>query len=390
MSILDALQAKVNAVDSSTAMSEILQLMYNVKEHPYKNQYDSAGLMPLDSAFIGSMAYAENRNAMYMLVGIDSGWKLIDSDAATVAASGGLTGPFHYQGSNYGYTAGGTPGYKNEITKYSYTSDGNSTDVGDLTVARIRPAGQSSSAHGYASGGTASGPSFSNVIDKWTFPSDANAADVGNLTVGRDYAAGASSSTHGYTGAGANTQYSNVIDKYPFSSDANATDVGDANTAVYATVGNQSPVSGYIAGGYISPGGNKTDELQKYPFAADANASDVANLTADKADHGGSSSSSHGYVYGGRDPGAPPQYDSNVLEKFSMVSDANATDVADLDQAGKHMVGTQSTTHGYYAGVNPGTPNYRIAKFPFASDTDGVSDVGDTSVYLFKAAGAQY
>ena len=84
MSILDALQAKVNAVDSSTPMSEILQLMYNVKEHPYKNQYDSAGLMPLDSAFVGSMAYAENRNAMYMLVGVDSGWKLIDSDLSGI------------------------------------------------------------------------------------------------------------------------------------------------------------------------------------------------------------------------------------------------------------------------------------------------------------------
>ena len=131
MSILAALQAKVDAVDSSTSMFEILKLMYTVKDHPYKSVYDSAGAMPLDSASIGSIRYADNRNAMYMLVGVDSGWKLIDSDAATTAPVA-----FTIQGSSFGYIAGNHPGYGNTIDKWSFTSDGNATDVGDLNVGK--------------------------------------------------------------------------------------------------------------------------------------------------------------------------------------------------------------------------------------------------------------
>ena len=71
----------------------------------------------------------------------------------------------------------------NIIEKFPFSSDDNSTDVGDLTVDRLGPSGQSSSTHGYTSGGH---PTV-NVIDKFTFSADANATDVGDLTEGRGY-----------------------------------------------------------------------------------------------------------------------------------------------------------------------------------------------------------
>ena len=43
---------------------------------------------------------------------------------------------------NYGYTSGGAP-QVNEITKFSFSSDGNSTDVGNLTVTKQYSAGAS-------------------------------------------------------------------------------------------------------------------------------------------------------------------------------------------------------------------------------------------------------
>ena len=53
-----------------------------------------------------------------------------------------------------------------------------------LTVGREdKPAGQSSTASGYTSGGLTS-VAFSDVIDKFPFASDANATDVGDLTGG--------------------------------------------------------------------------------------------------------------------------------------------------------------------------------------------------------------
>ena len=45
-----------------------------------------------------------------------------------------------FQGRNFGYTSGGTP-TTNVIDKFSFTSDGNATDVGDVTVGRAIAAG---------------------------------------------------------------------------------------------------------------------------------------------------------------------------------------------------------------------------------------------------------
>ena len=50
--------------------------------------------------------------------------------------------PYSFQGTISGYTAGGHNGaYLNTIDKFSFTTDGNATDVGDITVARRGPAG---------------------------------------------------------------------------------------------------------------------------------------------------------------------------------------------------------------------------------------------------------
>ena len=96
--------------------------------------------------------------------------------------------PAGFQGTVSGYTSGGvTPGQVNTIDKFSFASDGNATDVGDLTQSRYGTAGQSSIMSGYNSGGAS--PAVS-TIDKFPFSSDGNATDVGDLTQGRYFAAG--------------------------------------------------------------------------------------------------------------------------------------------------------------------------------------------------------
>ena len=61
--------------------------------------------------------------------------------------------------------------------------------MGELTVARHYQAGQSSSTHGYTSGGTTG--SNSKVIDKFSFASGTqDAGNVGVLTVSRNYLTG--------------------------------------------------------------------------------------------------------------------------------------------------------------------------------------------------------
>ncbi len=164
----------------------------------------------------------------------------------------------------FGYTSGGqahSTAFFNIIDKFPFASDfsGTATDVGDLGLTLSSLAGQSSSTHGYTSGGlkrfpnpTAAPNRNYTTIYKFPFSSNGNSSGVGNLTQARGYGAGQSSTTHGYTsGAGANGQqlpsqpqppyiiyWKNTIDKFPFASDEDATDVGDL------TGSNRTSISG--------------------------------------------------------------------------------------------------------------------------------------------------
>ena len=75
-------------------------------------------------------------------------------------------------------------------TKYSFTSDGNATDVGDLTTTSMGGNASSSTAHGYHSGGRDTPSSQTNILQKWSFSADANATDVGDLLLNVSYATG--------------------------------------------------------------------------------------------------------------------------------------------------------------------------------------------------------
>jgi hypothetical protein len=184
-------------------------------------------------------------------------------------------------GSNTGFPIVGT----NTIDKFPFSADVNATDVGDLLGIKIDASGQSSTENGYISGGqdqTPEGSGYSNVIQKFPFSADANSTDVGDLTVTKIQSSGQSSSTHGYTSGGPN---SNIIEKFSFSTDANATDVGDLTQARYRSAGQSSTENGYASGGYNSgnpappPPIQTFDTIDKFSFTSDGNATDVGNLT---------------------------------------------------------------------------------------------------------------
>ena len=164
-----------------------------------------------------------------------SGEMFILTDATTdenvwtnIGAGSGDVEPWIFQGTVSGYAVGGNQGAAGSvIEKYSYTSDENATDVGDLSVSRWTTAGQSSSTHGYTSGGHDASTS-SNVIDKFSFSADGNATDVADTTENIASTTGQTSSTHGYVSGGAGASGNkNIIQKFTLASDANATDVGD-------------------------------------------------------------------------------------------------------------------------------------------------------------------
>lgn len=400
--IIDQITTKAAAADSSMGTQYLLSLSKAVLAMNNATgviEYRAKSELPtVDSSILGNFAYIAARADLDSVYGDsyagfyyaarigsnDSGWDRIRTGADSDAEQGGGAAGTQAQGSISGYTSTGgnsssiSSGMDNVIQKFSFAIDTNATDVGDLTVSRNIPAGQSSSISGYTSGGLVP-PSFSrtNVIDKFPFSTDGNATDVGNLTLARIGPVGQISDVSGYSSSGGTGSY-NTIDKFPFAIDANATDVGDLTAGRYNASGQSSTVSGYTTGGVSSPNDNIID---KFPFSTDANATDVGDLNVRKSGSAGQSSDVSGYATGGFVPTTSYQ---NQISKFSFATDGNATDVGDLTSGFYRSAGQSSTISGYQSGgrtapagaSSPGGATNVIQKFPFSTD-ENATDVAD-------------
>ena len=300
----------------------------------------------------------------------------------------------HAQGASFGYGTGGASpsGNRNDIDKYSFTSDGNATDIANLIATINSQAGTQSTTHGYASGGN---PPTTDRIEKFPFSTDSPASDIANLSTGRYGSAGASSTTHGYNAGGEpgpyyNPTLNNVIDKFPFSASVNATDIGNlTNPSQHRLTGVTSPTHGYSVGG-SNPNGGAT--MDKFSFAADGDSTDVGSLiqTGETYSGTGHQSLTEGYASGGS---TPPSTSLDTIQKWSFATDGTATDVGELTVVRYSGGGTSSRTNGYAAGgwsQGAGFAQYvnTIDKFPFAADASA-TDVGDMTLTKGYVAGQQ-
>ena len=113
-----------------------------------------------------------------------------DSNVWTNIGSGtGDISPFHGAGSISGFCSGGSSPNSNVIDKFSFVSDADASDHGDLTAVRDQAACASSGTHGYTAGGNNASP-YQVIIDKYAFASNTTAAAHGNLSGMRAFAAG--------------------------------------------------------------------------------------------------------------------------------------------------------------------------------------------------------
>ena len=315
--------------------------------------------------------------------------------------SGAGTGDIQsaFQGSQYGFSAGGDmPGgsLTNVIEKYSYSSDGNATDHGDLidvgNGGRNIGTGHRSRTHGYIAGGYSyPSPGALNNIEKYQFSTSSNSTDVGNLLQANWYMGASSSLTHGYcTGGPAPAPESNVIEKFSFSSDGNSSDVGNLTVARKYNMGGCTSIEngyGYHAGGHNVAAKNTID---KYAYASDGDATDAGDLYQHNYGGGTCSSTSYGWVLGGVNT-TPATV--NMIQKFAFVNNVTGTDVADLSVPhGSYPAGSSATTHGYkiggYGSPTAGTGNV-IDKFAYES-TSNATDVGDSTYYGGFRSSCQY
>jgi len=249
---------------------------------------------------------------------------------------GDLTNSQHYgagiSSSTDGYVGGGYPSMT-PIQKFSFVS-GSCSVIGVLSHGRTST-GVASSTNGYSCGGF-DNSAFRSEIDKFSFSSNGNASLVGQLITGGYIHAGQSSNTAGYISAGIATGsvYNNIVEKFLFATDGNTTNVGNLTNGGSAyTSGQSSPSYGYICAG---TGGTGLDSMEKFSFATDGNTVNVANLTTSRYSVTGQSSQTHGYVSGGHQGGA-----SNVIESFTFSVDAGGVDHGNLTVAREQVTGQQ-------------------------------------------------
>ena len=189
---------------------------------------------------------------------------------------------------------------------------------------------------------------------------------------------------NGYTAGGyvGSSTRVNTIDKWPFASNNDATDIANLTNNKMGATGTYSKTNGYVSGGFSEGGINVANVIEKFPFASDDDASDIANLTLKRDKPAGQSSPTHGYTSGGAESPLSYLYISNIIDKFTFASDADATDVGDVTVAREEASGQQSTSNGYTSGGGKGTPGSTypsvdvIDKFSFASDGNA-TDVGN-------------
>jgi len=200
--------------------------------------------------------------------------------ALAIFDAGGTSSETH--GYSAGGNKGGSPYQTKDIQKFPFASATNASDIGDMLYVTAALFGTTSSTHCYWGGGHDGYPpgnAYNNQIEKLPHATDGNSTDVGNLTENRRCWGGAQSSSYGYRTGGGDSPYSNVIDKWSYSSDGNATDVGDLLASLFMPSNGSSTNYGYTVAGYLQ-GGPASNTIQKWAFASDGNATDVADLIA--------------------------------------------------------------------------------------------------------------
>ena len=360
----------------------------------------------LDSQAAGDVAYYDGEVSTWVRLEKGVAGEVLTMNEEADAPQWGTAPPtWSPLGTIRGYSCGGNNGSwytetrYSRIDNYSFVTDGNATDWGDLVRDNYHIAATASATHGYCMGGEyhighwqTGYAAYTDTIQKFSFAANANATDVGNLTVVHDHGTGHTDGTHGYNCyhfgmSGTATQPAiappvNAVDKFSFETDGDATDVGNMNVNQNQWGGLSSITHGYYGADTGVPNGALAGNINQFSFANATTATDVGDMIITANAAGGSMSETHGYFSGGSG--------TNVIQKFSFAALGNSTDVGDLLHTGHAPGSSSSTTHGYNAGgwMGEQNPSNQINKWTTANDNNA-TDVGDLWAVNYGNSGAQ-
>ncbi len=233
--------------------------------------------------------------------------------------------------------------YSNVLDYITTASTGNATDFGDYSVA------MSNSARGVTSNGTTglfqggwpnSGSARSNVIHKITIATPGNSTDFGDLTVARMIAGAAGDATRGLLSSGSATvggsnSNSNVIDYTTIATPGNATDFGDGTIVRTELSGASDATRSLFLGGHGDGAASERVTIDYVTTQTAGNATDFGDLTGQRFDGSSNSNGTKalnvGYFNGSV---------SNVIDQVTIQTAGNATDFGDLTVARNGLAAT--------------------------------------------------
>jgi len=228
----------------------------------------------------------------------------------------------------------------NTMEYVTIATTSNTTNFGDLTVARRSLDALSSETRGIWGGGTTN-PAMSDVIDYVTIATTGDAADFGNLTVGRRNMGTAASPTRGVWAGGnpgSSPLLDDTIDYITIASTGDATDFGNLSAAFREMAGCSNGTRGIFAGG--GPGSSAHNIIEFITIATTGNAADFGDLFYAAGNLGGTSNGTRG-VFGG---GAGAAY-VNTIQFITIATTGNAADFGDLTFA-RITYSATSDSHG--------------------------------------------
>ena len=300
-----------------------------------------------------------------------------DSQAFMVPPSGKTTERNRGRGLIFGGYSPNPAAHVSTIQSIEIQSFGNAQDFGDLTSIRSQIGGVSSKTRAISCGGGNDSPSDYtpvNICEFVTIANSSNTTDFGDLTVARTPYKASSNDTRGIIFGGyAHPANLNVIDFITIATAGNATDFGDEIDTTRAGGSCSSTTRGIVAGGFPY-----INRIEFVTIATTGNAQDFGDLLNSVFGTGGVSNNTRGVFGGGGN--APNAAALNVIQFITMASTGDATDFGDLNTTEKvGNRGTSNSIRGLFCGGYDGATFVNSISAINIATTGNAVDFGDIS-----------
>ena len=287
-----------------------------------------------------------------------------------------------------------SPDRTNDIQYFNIASTGNASQFGDLSAQRTKITSCQAVGRGVFFGGNQANPNgYVDTIEYITVAVTGNTTDFGNLSKDTNNGSAVASPSRGVYGGGYDNDpnYTNVIEYITILSTGNASDFGDLTDSRSGLGGVSDGGRGCFMGGWPAPNvSGATNTIDYVTIASTGNASNFGDLLTGNHMGGSCSPGVYGYFLGGDSTPYTPN-NSNVIQRITIQTTGNSTDVGDLEFLRNASAGAANASRGICAGgqsVWPYNNDGYLNKIDYFVSTGGdSSDFGDLATRVQSCSG---